>query len=312
MKKNIKQKIHHIFNRINFKVNYLIANTIMKKYVDSKNNSFNIMNDDKLVDEIVEDKKSYSRFGDGELSLILNKNFDLNFQTNSELIRNRLIEVLNSNLSNLIIGINRSFNDPSEYNTKVQKYCRTFNFLYREKYKKIIPKGKEYGNSSITRFYIDYDKSDFESAKNRIERLKKIWKNRKILIVEGTYSKLGVGNDLFKESMSIRRILVPEVNAFEKYDSILQTTIDNHDEDEIVLLAVGPTATVVAYDLALNNIQAIDVGHVDVEYEWFLSRTKKRTAIPGKYVNEIKGEKIRDYILNDSDYEKSIISRIEI
>ena len=310
MKKNVIQKVNHVVDRLNFKFNYLIANTIMKNYVDSKNNYFNIMDDFDLVDKIVNDNMSFSRFGDGELSLILEKKFDLNFQYNSEKLRKKLSEVLNSNLPNLIIGINRSFNNPDIYNEKVQKNCRTFNYLYREKFKTIIPKDKIYGNSSITRFYIDFDNQDITGAESRINNLKRIWKNRDLLIVEGIHSKLGVGNDLFFESNSIKRIIVPETNAFDKYQDILDNILHHVNDGQLVLLAVGPTATILAYDLAKNNIQSVDVGHVDVEYEWMKLRTDKRVSIKGKYVNEIKGKKYEETDNIDKEYIESIISKV--
>ena len=43
------------------------------------------------------------------------------------------------------------------------------------------------------------------------------------------------------------------------------------------LLPLGPAATVLAYDLFKAGYQAIDVGHVDVEYEWWrMGAHKKR------------------------------------
>lgn len=310
MNNKMKKKINHIFNRLKFKFNYLVANTIMKQKTDSGNNFFNIMNDITLVDKIVKENKSFARFGDGELSLILENDFDLNFQKNSELLKEKLKETLNSNLSNLIIGINVSFNDPSVYNAKVQRYNRTFNYMYREKYKRVIPNNKEYGNSSITRFYIDYDNKDMSGALERVNNLKRIWDERKLLIVEGIHTRLGVGNDLFENSKRIRRILVPETNAFNQYENILTSVIKNVAKDELVLIAAGPTATILAYDLAKENIQAVDVGHIDVEYEWMKLKTKKRISLKGKYVNEVRGKKYIDISTNDVEYEKSIICKI--
>lgn len=51
------------------------------------------------------------------------------------------------------------------------------------------------------------------------------------------------------------------------------------------MLSYGPTATVLAYDLAKLGYQAIDLGHLDVEYEWYL-RNERWLKIEGKYVNE--------------------------
>lgn len=309
---NIKKKIDHIIDRIKFKINYCIANTVMKKYVDSKNNYFNIIEDEELVNKIVKEKKSFARFGDGELSLILTNKFNISFQDNSLQLNKKLKETLNSDLENMIIGINRSFNDPSIYNKKVQKYCRAFNYMYREKYKTIIPKNRIYGNSSITRFYIDYDHDNYNAAIQRVNNIKRIWNNRKILIVEGIHTRLGVGNDLFDNATKIRRILVPEKNAFTQLEKIKEEIIKRIAKDELVLIAAGPTATVLVYELAKMNIQSIDVGHIDIEYEWMKRKTKKRIAIEGKYVNEAKGKKYTETNIQDEKYKNSIISIIEL
>jgi hypothetical protein len=37
--------------------------------------------------------------------------------------------------------------------------------------------------------------------------------------------------------------------------------------DKLILIALGPTATVLAYDLAKKGYQAIDIGHLPSCYE---------------------------------------------
>ena len=75
------------------------------------------------------------------------------------------------------------------------------------------------------------------------------------------------------------------------------------------LLALGPTATVLAYDLCRQGFQAIDVGHVDLEYEWFLRGEGHRTYVEGKYNNELNGgEHPAD--VKDPWYEAQIVADI--
>ena len=52
------------------------------------------------------------------------------------------------------------------------------------------------------------------------------------------------------------------------------------------LIALGPTATVLAFDLAMFGRQALDIGHIDLEYEWWTRHTTAKTTIPGKFCNE--------------------------
>jgi glycosyltransferase family protein len=129
------------------------------------------------------------------------------------------------------------------------------------------------------------------------------------LIIEGEKSRLGVGNDLFNNSKSIKRILCPAENAFNVYDKIIYQT-KKIDKSILILLALGPTSTVLAYDLYKLGFQVIDVGHIDIEYEWFLRKAKKRMKIRNKYVNEVKGNTYKIENITDKKYYKEIISRI--
>ncbi len=74
----------------------------------------------------------------------------------------------------------------------------------------------------------------------------------------------------------------------------------------MLLLALGPTATVLAYDLSLRGFQAIDIGHIDIEYEWFLMKATKKVPIKNKHVQELGRDKTAN---GDSDatYDSQIV-----
>ena len=70
----------------------------------------------------------------------------------------------------------------------------------------------------------------------------------------------------------------------------------------------GPAATGLAYDLHLNGYQAVDIGHVDVEYEWLLMGAEKKTALKNKMVFEAaKNSAVEDCF--DEKYESEIIAK---
>lgn len=144
-----------------------------------------------------------------------------------------------------------------------------------------------------------------------ISLYKKICKDRKVVFVEGELTRMGVGNDLFTEAASVNRILCPAKNAWEQYDEILSTILElNLDQYTLFILALGPTTTVLAYDLNRYGFQALDLGHIDIQYEYSLRKAKKKIAIEGKYVNEnIAGRKVSDNIVDDK-YKNSIITKI--
>ena len=65
------------------------------------------------------------------------------------------------------------------------------------------------------------DYKDKNNIPKYIQKLKKIWEQKDILIIEGEKSRLGIGNDLFNNSKSIKRIICPIINAFNAYDKII-------------------------------------------------------------------------------------------
>ena len=71
---------------------------------------------------------------------------------------------------------------------------------------------------------------------------------------------------------------------------------------------MGPVATVLAYDLANTGRRSIDIGHLDIEYEWMI-RGEYRALIPNKYVNEVTGGTAPEPII-DCDYKNQIVAKL--
>ena len=124
------------------------------------------------------------------------------------------------------------------------------------------------------------------------------------MFVEGFQTRMGVGNDLFDNVGSIVRILCPAESAFDRYEEIYNEAV-RQPKDKLFLIALGPTASVLAYDLAMQGYQAIDLGHADLSYEWFLRGKKEKLA--NKYCNEEPGGYIVEEI-HDEEYETQIIA----
>ena len=150
---------------------------------------------------------------------------------------------------------------------------------------------------------------DKSKVSKYIKKLKKIWEQRDVVIIEGEASRLGVDNDLFDNIKSIKRILCPSENAFFFYNKILKEAL-KIDKNKLILLALGPTATVLAYDLYKAGYHVVDVGHVDIEYEWYLRNATKKVKIQNKYVNEAKNGNKNIKNINDKEYLNQIIAKI--
>ena len=75
------------------------------------------------------------------------------------------------------------------------------------------------------------------------------------------------------------------------------------------ILCMGPAAGVVAYDIYKAGYQALDIGHVDLEYEWYLGGNGSRCEVKNKYNNEFPGGDIVEDV-EDEEYLRQIICRI--
>lgn len=260
---------------------------------------------DETLDKVINDKCSVSRFGDGEFCILLLLG-DLRFQPLDYTLGIRLREVIKSRLENLLVCLPPVFESVDFMLDLHKNFWSKWVNCFGNRVMQYVDMDKEYYNSYLSRPYVVY--KDKSKVKARFDKIKLIWDNRDIIIVEGEKSRLGVGNDLFNNCKSIERILCPAVNAFSKYDEILNE-VKKQDKSKLVLIALGPTATLLAYDLCIEGYQSIDVGHIDIEYEWFLLGVTEVCPIKNKYVNEIDEGTIVGEI-HDSKYESEIIAII--
>lgn len=262
--------------------------------------------------KIMKYKYSVVRFGDGELRWMygLKQN---SFQKNNKIMSQRLKKILRSDEKNIMICIPEAFDQVTHFEEQDALFWKKHMGKFRWLWCMNFIKGKKYYNANITRPYMEYKEK--ENCKKIFELWKKIFEKRKIVIVEGMWTRLGVNNDLFSNAAEIKRIECPQENAFEKYDEIKAAVLKNLEnvrekENILVLIALGPTATILAYEIALYGYQAIDIGHIDIEYEWYLSGAKCKQKVAGKYVHEAGGIKELEDRKIEALYREQIIEQI--
>ncbi len=247
--------------------------------------------------DLVDSNKSLARFGDGEFKIMMGES--INFQKYDAKLAKRLCEILTNNSDNLMVGIPDVFGFcPSDYFRRVLISSRDFLYKY-------INFDKTYGDAFLTR------QSKFSSetkGNDYYNNLKKLWDGKDIVIAEGEGCRLGIGNDLFSNAKSIRRILCPIKDAYSKYDEILNAC--KNSGADLFIIALGPTATVLAYDLAKLGYRALDVGHIDTMYEWFIRKATKSVPIEGKIVFNEERNKNHIVPCKDKRYYEQIITTI--
>ncbi len=254
-----------------------------------------ILSKEETTDLIIRERKSFARLGDGEFASIVGQK-RWNFQGESELLGRKMQEVLSSTVESLLIGLNpmfyrNLFDIPDDDADGVRAYMQP---MVRRLHAQFLDPDRVYGNALFHNIDSDED----------VSRLRKIWNNRDCVFVEGVHTRMGVGNDLFDNCASIERILGPAENAIDKYEEIINEA-SKQPKDKLILIAMGPTATVLAYELAKLGYQAVDIGHIDLIYEAFLRKLPNLYGvdIPYKYCSkdergpgrEIEGTDDPDY-----------------
>lgn len=257
---------------------------------------------EKTLNKVIEENCSMARFGDGEIFILLKKG-GVGFQHYNEKLANRLKEVINYKGDNLLVCIHDCYYKINDDRTEEEKkYWKEHLKEYGLTFFSLIDTSKMYYNATCTRIYSIFKNKD--KSKELFLLFKKIWENRDVIIVEGEKTRIGVGNDLLNNAKSIKRIIIPAEEAFSKYDEILDTVL-KMNKKSLILISAGPTATVLAYDLSKNGYQAVDIGHIDIEYEWYKKGAKERVPVEGKYTNEANYREIEDI-----DYYNQILFKI--
>lgn len=283
---------------------------MMDKRVSQEMESFwypQIATREETMRRLIDDKASIARFGDGEFSAIQGR-IRHKFQTTiDKKLGNRLKEVLKTDEKNLLIAIADNYGSLDSYTFQAKREIRYYmTRSVRREHLSLLRKNRIYYNAYITRPYVMYKDHYTNAPAVRFEQMKRIWHGRNCIFVEGSMTGMGVGNDLFQNTDSIQRILVPAENAFSKYEQILAACLQQ-PKTSLFLLALGSTATVLAYDLYKAGYQALDVGHIDLEYEWFLKGEGCRTSVDRKYNNEVAGGE-RPQAIEDKEYLGQIIA----
>lgn len=284
-------------------------NNLKFEFFDSEKPVYPIIEPiEKTIQMIINEGKSICRFGDGEFSLIAGEHRH-RFHAPSPKLTERLLEVLHSNQDNVLVCISDMYGDLSKYNDDGKYNMRIYlTEEVRRQHYTLLDMNRHYHDTHITRPYAIYADNHTDAPQKRFKALKQIWDNRDLLIIEGEKTRLGVGNDLFDNAGNIIRILGPAESAFSRYDDLLAEAL-KHGKDRLILIAMGATATVLAYDLACSGFQALDIGHIDIEYEWMRAGKGEKVPIKNKYVNEVENGYIVEDIHNPV-YESQIVARI--
>lgn len=249
---------------------------------------------------------SVARFGDGEIDLIMGHSIP--YQPYNEDLAFALKAILQVPSSEeLLVCLPDVFQGLERYNSNAQLFWKGHFEKYHEFYEQEC-QSDWYGSTFLSRPYIDLvDKSQ---ADVYFSAIKELWQDRDVLLVEGETSRSGMGNDLFAQARSVSRIICPSRDAFASYDHIIEEIL-KHAQGKLVLLMLGPTAKLLSFDLTKRGYQAIDLGHIDSEYEWYQMKAESKVKLSHKHTAEFNyDEDINQAV--DKDYLEQVLAWVGV
>ncbi|MDJ0356570.1 GT-D fold domain-containing glycosyltransferase [Paenarthrobacter sp. PH39-S1] len=202
--------------------------------------------------------KSIARWGDGEIKLMLQPEFDLMFQKSSP--------QLASDLRALMIGYDSVSSDlllalPTVYTT------RLWMGIWAENWHKLKPvlqaSTSRWANTHISRppFFQRH-------GRDAVDAWRKVWDGKRVCVVAGKGSRFEMIPELFDNVASVVRIDSEPTDAYPTLED-LKLRLDSLADVDIFLIALGPSGTVLAGYLASEvggRRQAVDIGHLASSY----------------------------------------------
>jgi len=198
---------------------------------------------------------SIGRYGDGELKLCLERSACA--QEHNPAISFRLREILKSESDNFIVGIPR-ISDRSMMNAQKKSFWSQYTAT---KYTSLYKLDKVYGSAFITR----PDSVPGINTHEYFNCIKALWDKRHVILINGNGKRFDKDPSILDNAESVECWDYPAQNAWEHYAEIMERA-GQQRKDKIFILALGPTATVLTFDIHNLGFQALDLGHLGMFY----------------------------------------------
>jgi glycosyltransferase family protein len=215
----------------------------------------NVSNEWATISLLSDSNRSIARYGDGELKIC--RGASAKAQSYDENLSRRLQEILISDNPNCLIGIPR-IHPQTELPEQKRLFWRQYD---QERYTRYYDLKKLYVSSFVTR----PDSIPAINTPEYFNHVQKLWFDRDVILINGDNKCFDRDPGILANARSYERWEIPSANAWSIYELLL-AACKLQDREKLFILAGGPMATVLAYDLSLEGYQALDLGHFGMFY----------------------------------------------
>lgn len=193
---------------------------------------------------------SITRFGDGELRMVLDPLFHLGFQKQTPELTFELENILRNPVDGLMVALPQYARGPVW-----QKFWTEYWYPLAP----MLSKETIYANAHVSRYLVFQ-----QYGEEATELWRSVWQDKEVVVVTGKGSRFDLTPKLFDSVSSIRRVDSLPKQAYSDVPRILENP--EVLNAELVLLSLGPAATVLAKELHLRGVRSLDIGHLTASY----------------------------------------------
>lgn len=220
-----------------------------------------------FVQKIQESPRSFVRFGDGEVKLMMGMGQP--FQKYDEVLVQKMYQIIRNRQSDLYIGLNKGYFRSAFRDMDGGRYNRINGTTFRRFFLKNCCPDNSYFDASCTMAYFAFDGSyDLEA---HFERMKSLFEGRDLLILSGKGVLEKLKYDVFQRANSKKVIHGPARHAFDKYDELIENVRQNAEKGKTtVCVILGMAGKAMVRDLTDEGYMVWDIGHMAKDYDYYM------------------------------------------
>lgn len=179
-------------------------------------------------------------------------------------------EILESSNDKCYVGVDgRYFTSTVNFSKNFKTFSKVNGLWIRSLILKHCNRKRLYINAAFTSLHDTFDFSTPKYAE-LTKKIKEIFRGRNLIIFSGKTVFDKINYNIFEFAANRVHVFTESINAWAKYNEIMAKAREFPKESSTLCFILGPTATVVAYDLAQEGYTAWDIGHIAKEYDAYM------------------------------------------
>ena len=231
-----------------------------------------ILNAEETIELLLNEPKSFSRFGDGEINIMTGSKTDMHHA--DPRLASYLWEIIKNQNENLYVGLPYGWFHANENSQDfVKEYLRRNSYKYRQLVLPVCNMNRVYIAAGFNQVYMNTEGLDYDTY---FSKVKKLFKGRKIVLFAGKGILNKLDYDIFDEVAERINVDGPVYNSFDYFDELFEKA-KSFSKEYTLCFILGPVSKVLCYELSKLGYLAWDLGHLAKDYDAYCKKIEKTT-----------------------------------